>query len=162
MLSIIEYMDPILGHTSSEYHNFETIFHGTRTFRSKVSRSLALRLAVDQYKESVNHVLLCVLNFDARALQGQKGRRRQDRLFALIIVFLPCLLAAPSHSAFHRLSTFNLSPTMSVLFFCASFPTKWTFQENDSTWLSVLLGRSGRQMSLESRSDIHHYGSHPC
>ncbi|KAG2125049.1 hypothetical protein DEU56DRAFT_744160 [Suillus clintonianus] len=82
------------------------------------------------------------------------------------------LLAALSHllSAFHRLSTLDLSPThvdytglsnsAEELSLCRSwqnacpslrrvvFPsqTEWTLQEDDNTWLSVLLGGSRRRV----------------
>jgi hypothetical protein len=43
---ITEYMNLIFSPTLGEYHNFQAIFHVTRTFKFMVLQSLTLRLAV--------------------------------------------------------------------------------------------------------------------
>ncbi|KAG1881294.1 hypothetical protein F4604DRAFT_1747435 [Suillus subluteus] len=76
------------------------------------------------------------------------------RLFALIIVFLPCLLAAPSHSAFHRLSTFNLSPT----YVLATTPGSVTAPKSSHPeCLSFFAARHSRQSGRSRKMIVHGY-----
>lgn len=132
--------------TSSEFHNFQSIFHGTNNVKSKVSRFLTLlkRLQI------VSMVYL---------YSWYPYFPRSKHMINYLYWWSLSLLAAPSHllGAFRCLFTFyplptvvgytglsnnaeELSPIMTVPLCCTSFSTEWMLQEDDRVWLFILSG----------------------